>query len=220
MNKVNLTELAKSLNDAGIPPRFETEQIRFLIHVWRQVAKGQPVGAEQINQIASRVEIPLDGANDLIEQSAERDKEGNVVGFVGLSQDKHPHQFQVNYQSLSTWCAWDSLFLPVMLNQTAEVVSTCPATKEEIRLTITPKKVETYKPAEAVISMVKPEPTKSGPESVEEIWMVFCHQVHFFSSSQAASEWFSGKNLKENILSIEEGYELGRLAFGELLQYV
>ncbi len=77
MNKVNLTELAKSLNDAGIPPRFETEQIRFLIHVWRQVAKGQPVGAEQINQIASRVEIPLDGANDLIEQSAERDKEGN-----------------------------------------------------------------------------------------------------------------------------------------------
>ena len=218
MHNVNLVELAQSLNDAGIPPRFEPDQARFVVQLWRQVARGQPVWAEQIKQIASRVEIDLDEANALIEQGAERDKQGRVVGFIGLSQNKHPHQFLINGQPLSTWCAWDSLFLPVMLNQTAKVVSTCPVTKNEIKLTITPDKVEQYEPTEAVMSIVRPKPTKSGFESVEEVWMIFCHQVHFFSSYQVANEWLAEKNIEGEILSIEEGYELGSLTFGELIK--
>ena len=79
MHNVNLVELAQSLNDAGIPPRFEPDQARFVVQLWRQVARGQPVRAEQIKQIASRVEIDLDEANALLEQGAERDKQGSVV---------------------------------------------------------------------------------------------------------------------------------------------
>ena len=105
-----------------------------------------------------------------------------------------------------------------MLNQTAKVVSTCPVTKNEIRLTINPDKVEQYEPTEAVMSIVRPNPTKSGFESVEEIWMIFCHQVHFFSSYQVANEWLAEKNIEGEILSIEEGYELGSLSFGELIK--
>jgi alkylmercury lyase len=219
MQNSNLIELARTLNDAGIPPRFEPPQARFLIQMWRQVAKGEPVAPEQIKQIASRVKIPLDDATAFIKQASERDKDGNVVGFFGLSQKKHPHQFQVNGHTMSTWCAWDSLFLPVMIGQSAEVESTCPATKEKIRLTIAPEKVVQYEPTETVVSIVTPEPTKSGPESVEEVWMVFCHQVHFFSNLQSVSEWFSEKNFEGTFLSIEEGFELGVLAFKDILQH-
>ena len=219
MQNNNLIELARKLNNAGIPPLFEPPQARFLIQMWRQVAKGEPVAPEQIKQIASIVEIPFDDANALIKQASEQDKDGNVVGFMGLSQNKHAHKFQVNGYTFSTWCAWDSLFLPVMIGKKVKVESTCPATKENIRLTITPEKVVQYAPAEAVVSIVTPQPTKSGPESVEEVWMIFCHQVHFFRSPQAASEWFSEKNFKGTFLSIEEGFELGRLAFKDILQH-
>jgi alkylmercury lyase len=219
MQNSNLIELAKTLNDAGIPPHFEPPQARFLIQIWRQVAKGEPVAPEQIKQIAAGVEIPLDDATAFIKQAGERDKNGNVVGFVGLSQNKHAHKFQVNGYTFSTWCAWDSLFLPIMLGQTAQVESTCPTTKEIIRLNITPEKVAQYKPANAIVSIVTPQPSKSGPESVEQVWMVFCHQVHFFSNRQAASRWFSEKNLEGSFLSIEEGFELGSLAFKDILQH-
>ena len=106
-----------------------------------------------------------------------------------------------------------------MLNQTANVESTCPQTKKKIRLTIEPETVQTYEPSSAVVSIVIPKPTKQGPKSVEEIWNVFCHQVHYFSSSAAANQWFKGKNQDVVFLSIEDAYQLGRMAFEELLQY-
>ena len=47
--------------------------------------------------------------------------------------------------------------------------------------------------------------------------MTFCHFVHYFSSSEVVSAWFAGKGVDFTILSIEEGYRLGRLAFKEII---
>ena len=44
--------------------------------------------------------------------------------------------------------------------------------------------------------------------------------MSFFSSADAATEWFSGKAQAPVILSVEEGYELGHLAFAYLLESV
>ncbi len=49
--------------------------------------------------------------------------------------------------------------------------------------------------------------------------MLFCHNVHFFSSPEAASQWLSEKNIDAEVLTVEEGYELGQMAFAELLGY-
>jgi len=150
----------------------------------------------------------------------ERDGDGNVVGIAGLSQNQHAHRFTVNGIRLATWCAWDALFLPVMLQQTALVTSRCPVTGETIRLTITPEGVTSKHPESAAISIVIPQPTTSGLESVEEIWMTFCHHIHFFSSPQAAQEWVAARGQKIAILTIEEAFELGRLTLSEILQYI
>lgn len=214
-----VSELAKSLREYGIPPSLGPEISPILIQLWRRLAQGKPVSPEQVDQIVAKVSIPRDEVISFLNQTSERDSEGNIVGIIGLSLRSHPHRFQVKGHTFSTWCAWDSLFLPLMLNQTANVESTCPQTKKKIRLTIGPETVQTYEPSSAVVSIVIPKPTKQGPESVQEIWNVFCHQVHYFSSSDAANQWFNGKNQDVVFLSIEDAYQLGRVAFEELLQY-
>jgi alkylmercury lyase len=70
------------------------------------------------------------------------------------------------------------------------VESFCPATKSKICLTLSPDGVERYEPANAVLSMVVPEPNPEGPKSAEEIWKVFCRYVFFFSSAEVITEWF------------------------------
>ena len=67
--------------------------------------------------------------------------------------------------------------------------------------------------------MVLPKPNPEGPNSAEEIWKVFCHYVFFFSSAEAVTEWFKGKNYDPVILSVEEGFQLGRMTFEEVLNY-
>jgi alkylmercury lyase len=96
----------------------------------------------------------------------------------------------------------------------------CPATKEKIRLTITPEKVEYVAPPGTVLSMVVPEIAKGGCDSSEGIRCSFCQLVHFFSSPEAAEEWVLEKNRDIAILSIEEGYRLGQLAFEKLHKYI
>jgi alkylmercury lyase len=40
------------------------------------------------------------------------------------------HRFEINGLTLWTWCAWDSLFIPEILAQTARVASRDPETGE------------------------------------------------------------------------------------------
>lgn len=49
----------------------------------------------------------------------ERDQNGAVVGFSGLTLRPTAHTFVVGGRRLHTWRAWDALFLPVMLATTA-----------------------------------------------------------------------------------------------------
>jgi alkylmercury lyase len=220
MEGLRLDQLAEDLREAGIRQAFTPDVSRLMVLLWREIARGGPVSPEQVEQIASALDIPQQTAREVLHKMCERDRDGNVVGIAGLSQNKHPHRFTVNGTRLSTWCAWDSLFLPVMLQQTAEVSSLCPATGEVIRLIITPEGVTSYQPASTAISIVIPQPTSNGLESVEEIWMTFCHHIHFFSSPQAAQEWFAARGQQIAILTIEEAFELGRLTLSEVLRYV
>src|SRR5215472_14773068 len=151
-----LEQLAEALREAGIRQAFTPEVSRLTVRLWREIAKGDPVSPQRVEQIASTLDIEQQTAHEVLNKMCERDGEGYVVGIAGLSQNQHPRRFTVNGVRLATWCAWDALFLPVMLQQTAEVSSPCPSTGETIRLTVTPEGVTSYQPARAVISIVIP----------------------------------------------------------------
>ena len=130
----------------------------------------------------------------------------------------HPHRFKVNGRVLSTWCAWDALFLPVLLRRTAEIESTCATTKAKIRVRITPEAVEQIDPPESVITFAVPKVGGRRLKSAETIRETFCCLVHFFASQESALEWMSATVLDLSILSVEDGYQLGRMAFGDVLE--
>jgi alkylmercury lyase len=180
----------------------------FCIQAIRLLTQGQPVSAEQF---AAMSHLPLDkvqaALNELKKCGAEFDAKGNLVGAI-LSLNPTPHQFRVNGRELFAWCALDTLFLPALLQQSAQVVSTCPATGATIRLTITPEGVETLDPPGIVLSVIMPGITpgckpgaKSGPQGP------VCSTMHFFSSREAAGAWLIAQP-GITILSVSEAWQL------------
>lgn len=89
MKNSNLAEIARALRESAIPPRFEPDEARLLIQLWRLVAKGSPVSPGQLEQIASSLQMDLDVATTFIRKVSERDDGNNVVGIFGLSQKSH-----------------------------------------------------------------------------------------------------------------------------------
>ena len=215
-----LDEIIAALEATGLPNQFTPEVSRLVVHLLRQIAQGQPVTMVQAQQIGSDQDVAAEVVTNVIQQMCERDKQGNVVGLIGLSQNDYPHKFRVNGQRLSTWCALDALFLPILLDQTAEVIDQCPVTHAPIHLTVTPNGVEKYQPQSIVVSIVTPQTTMESLASVEDIWMVFCNYVHFFSSAAAAATWFSGKQHPAHFVSVEEAFQIGKALFGRLLEHV
>jgi len=203
-------QVAKALRASNFPQRLGADKTRLRIDVLRLVAKGSPVPLRKVEQIATKLQMPVDAATSFISKVSEHDGDGNIIGILGLSQRAHPHRFELKDRVLSTWCAWDALFLPALLRQSATVESSCPVTKERIRVTITPKKVEQVSPSDCVVTIADPA---TSPEAVEEIWAAFCHFVLFFASEDAASRWASKRKQDLRILSVEEAYNLGRRAF-------
>ena len=218
MNNERVTEVARKWNSAGAALNLSPDNSRLLIRVWRTLAKGRPVSREQIDQIISDLWVNQDGAGEFLRGVTERDSSDSIVGIFGLSLNDHPHRFTVNGASLTTWCAEDALFLPAMLKQTATVESYSPVSKEKVRLTLGPEGVEEVSPAGAVVSIVTLDPSKVDVSSVEAIYGNFCEQIHFFASREEAERWAADRE-NIDILSVEEGYELGKLAFSEVLAY-
>ena len=219
MSNERVAEIASNLKKAGVPPDFGPDESRLLIRVWRTLAKGVPVTDGQVDEIAADLGLPEEDVHQFLRQVAERDTQGSIIGIVGLSlNNEWAHRFHVNGTSLRTWCAWDALFLPSILKQTATIESDSPVTKDKIRLIVSPVGVEQVSPAEAVVSIVTIDPDKVDVSSVEELWSTFCHQIYFFGSREEAKQWSAGKD-SIAILSVEEAFQLGRECFSGLLAY-
>src|SRR5438105_3553591 len=86
--------------------------------------------------------------------------ETRITGYWGLALSPTAHRFLIRGRLLYTWCAWDSLFIPELLGESARVESSCPQTKSRIHLTVTPRGVIDLDPAGAVVSLVTPDSNK------------------------------------------------------------
>ena len=216
---LSVEEIAKNLNDAGIPPQFGDQNSRLLIKMWRILGQGRPVTKEMTTKAASEVGMSFEAAGEFLRQITERDSDDNIIGLLGLSLNQEwAHRLTINGAAFRTWCAWDTLFLPAMLGETAQIESESPVSGTTIRLAVTPDEVESSSPEGAVVSIATIDPKIHDMSTVEAIWGNFCHQVFFFSSLEEASEWAEGKT-NIAILPVRDAYELGRLVFSNLRQY-
>ena len=209
-------EVHEQLDRAGVRLDIQPDTARLVVRTLRRLAEGRPVPMTEVDRLAS----DLNGAEeavDFIEQMTEKDDGGNVVGLVGLSLNDHPHDFEVDGQSLHAWCAWDTLFLPTVLGQPADVVSKDPATGQEVRIKVTPDGVERAQPEDVLVSVVIPEEELGSSGNAEQIQAIFCNFIHFFTTEVAAAAWFSERDMPVMFLTLDEAVKLGRLHLADLM---
>lgn len=176
--------------------------------IMRALADGRPVSAQHVAAVTG---LPLDRVHEPLERllacGAETDEAGNVTGWI-LSLHPTPHRLYVNGRTLYAWCALDTLFLPALIGQAAEVESICPATGISIQLTITPTGVTAVQPSSTALSIVVP-----GVSSVcktcqdGEIARTVCYAMHFFSARDVAAQWLSPHS-DVAVLTLEEAWQL------------
>ena len=131
-----------------------------------------------------------------------------MLGFGGLAVAPLHHRFEVDGRSLWTWCAWDSLFIPEILGQTARVTSPDPETGELVRLVVTPHRIESAEPGSAVVSFLLPDADAFG-RSAANVMAKFCHFVFFFGSRASGERWLA-KHPGTFLNSVDEAFSLAK----------
>lgn len=180
----------------------------FLRQLLLLVAQGTPVSPDSIaTTLGLRTEMVYQRLEPLRAYGCEFDSNGNLVGAI-LTQSPTPHRFRLAGHDLYAWCALDTLFLPALLQQSAEVRSLCPVTRREIMLIVTPEKVEVCDPPEAVVSVVTMECHAPGPRGD------FCGQIFFFASQEDAATWIGDRNGIE-VVTIADAFMLAQAVYVE-----
>ena len=152
----------------------------------RLLAEGRPVTTGALAQAIGRT------TDDVLVElrrwpNVERDGDGRVVGFSGLTLNATAHRFELDGHTLYTWCAWDTLFLPALLKTAARVRSTCAVTGTAVELEVTPDGVRRAEPADLYVSF----PPQSTTD-VANIVGTFCCHVQFLAGAEAARQWSAG----------------------------
>ena len=202
-NLTDIDALADKLTAAM--PRLDATEQRIALTLVRQLALGAPVS---VGGLATAAELSEAQIADTLDQlpGVFRDEEQRVVGFIGLTVvEMGHHRIHVDGRRLSAWCAWDTLFLPELLGETAYVTSRSPTSDAEISLTVTPTGPTDMRPADTVVSFLLPE-----SEFDADVIQRFCHFVHFFASPEVGARWTTQRP-GTFLLSVDDAYSLGQL---------
>ncbi len=174
----DLDDLAAAV---GASPTLDGIDQQLAVALYRALAEGRPVPvavlAERSGIGESRVAATLAGWPGVF-----FDDDGRVIGFWGLTLSETAHGYAIGGRQLSTWCAWDTLFITPILDQLAEVSSSCPVTGRPVSLTVGPEACDesnplrpscpscrrsshgamTSSPASAATSSSSPRPRRAG----------------------------------------------------------
>ena len=173
-------------------PTMTDEERRLGLEVYRQLARGEPVLrislAEALDHPTHDVDELLGHPN--LKSLTHTDNNGRIIGFGGLAVREMPHRFRIDGRTLYTWCAWDSLLIPVILGLEAEVESSAPGSTVCVRLRVSPDGVKRVQPPSAVMSFLLPT-AQTFQADVLKAMASFCH---FIFSFRIASLPRSGRN--------------------------
>ncbi len=133
----------------------------------------------------------------------EFDEQGSIVGW-GITLLPTQHQFRLKELPLFTWCAFDTVLFPPLLQVEAHVQSICKATDQPVTFVATPEGIADLLPATSVLSLLLPT------ERWDCVRGTFCEQSLFFRSEEAASSWMA-LHPDAVLLSVEEAAVLGHM---------
>jgi alkylmercury lyase len=189
-------ELTASALQATFPAR---QDAPLAVTLLRLLSLGRPVTTSALAEAAGR-EV---GAQLARWPNVQRDDSDAIDGFGGLTLRETAHRFEIDGRPLHTWCAWDTLFLPAILDVTAHVRSTCPVTGRPVELVVTRERVDRCAPDDVHVSFPPLEQTDSS-----RITDSFCCHVHFLAGTDAVRAWRATH--RGSVLDLTAAFELGR----------
>jgi len=133
----------------------------------------------------------------------EFDEQGNIVGW-GITLVPTTHQMHLRGKRVYTWCAFDSVLFPALLQMEAQVHSVCATTGSPITFVATPQGIRDLTPATSVLSLILPA------ERCDCVRGTFCEQSLFFQTEEAALPWMA-LHAEAVLLSIQEAAALGEM---------
>jgi len=199
----DIDQLAEQL--AAAMPKLEPTEQEIAVNLLRLLADGQPVSTSRLAATLGLPEAQL-GGTLAGWPGVFYDDEERVIGVWGLTvREMGSHRLEVAGRELWAWCAWDTLFLPELLGQTARVTSKCPTTGQDIALTVGPGGISELRPVDAMVSFLLPQTPFDA-----NIIQSFCHFVHFFASAQAGQAW-TAQHPETFLIPVNDAHKLGRV---------
>ena len=162
---------------------------------------GQPIAPARLATLLQMSQEELAMHLDRVPDT-EFDEQGNVVGW-GITLLATPHQFVLPVRAFFTWCAFDTVLFPPLLQVSAQVLSKCSGSGHPITFIATPEGIKELTPTTSVLSLILPA------VRYDCVRGTFCQQSLFFESEEVASAWLASHPGALS-LSLEEAAFVGR----------
>ena len=191
----------ESMKTALLEPEtaFEWKVIHRLWHLLAQSAT--PIS---LDALAQALHTSRERVKAALEPEAEYDQFGNLLGW-GLTLHPTIHQVVLEGHALYAWCAPDTLYHPVVLNRSAQVVSQCHMTGARIELLLTPDRLLHLSPASVVVSIVRDWSLYQRVKEAGGLRQEGCNKQFFFASGEVAAPWAS-EHPDFIVLPVEEAF--------------
>jgi len=185
-------------------PEMNKLEQQIALAIYRTLAKAKPVTTESIAKTVKHKQEAVDNIIHSWPGIFFNDDNG-IIGFWGLTILEMPHRMTANENTVYTWCAWDALFIPELINKTTRVNSECPVTNKNIELQVSATKVSVINNQEIMVSFLKPD----LDDFKNDVTTNFCHFVFFFSNREAGEQWCS-EHPNTFLLSLQDAFTVGK----------
>ena len=116
------------------------------------------------------------------------------------------HKIKIDNKILYGWCAWDTLFIPQVLNKSATVISKDHLTNQELIIKIDQDGSIVESVEGIQVSML----IADEKSITEDVVNSFCHYIHFFRNEENAHKWAEA-NEGTFIINLDEAIVLSQL---------
>lgn len=200
-NLISATDLLNLLPESFV--KLTDSERELSLTIYRKLAMCQPVSKEELE---SETSLSISEVNDILDKWPgvfyDDDK---IIGYWGLAINKMAHKIKLEDYDLYGWCAWDTLFLPQLLDKPATILSNDPVSKEKIDIHIDRNGNLIDESSEIMVSMLLPD----EEQIMENIVTSFCHYIYFFENEINGNKW-----IKENegtfLISLQQAIELSK----------
>jgi hypothetical protein len=139
--------------------------------------------AKAANTEPGAVERAVDAAR------CERDEKGRLIDLYGLTLTPTLHRLSIDGKILFGCCALWVHVIPKLVERTVQVESVDPMRRELVRLAISPARVESVDPPDAVATLAV-----ASQEAIDrDVAKAWCRQVAHFVSRESAEEFAAGR---------------------------